>query len=319
MKNLLLFCALVFAGFANAQVDVNLLIHHTFNNQTPVMNTPGLIRNGEEIKFTRIQYYITRISVIHDGNQVTPISDDTVALVNVDHGLNTTIELGEVNATTLEGVKFHIGVYAPVNNENPSLQPAGHPLAPSLPNMHWGWAAGYRFAALEGVAGTNFSQMWQLHGLGNSNYFETDEIMTGSTVINGVQTLEVHADYSGALNGLSVSQGLISHGEIGEAKKMLQNFSTDVFYPSAIASTEKVATPATEIIAFPNPSTDGHVNISSNKEMTTLYIYDAAGTLITESSIENKKEAQIQLENKGVYLLKVMDVDGVLTTRKIVY
>ena len=319
MKNLLLFCALVCTAFANAQVDVNLLIHHTFDGQTSVLNTPGFTRNNEEIKITRVQYYVTRISVIHDGNQETAISDDTVALINVEDGISTTIELGEVNATNLEGVKFHIGVYSPVNSGNPSLYPQGHPLAPHNPSMHWGWAAGYRFVAFEGVAGTNFSQLWQFHGLGDANYFETQDLMTATTTINGVETFEINADYKSALNGLYVSQGLISHGDNGEAKKVLQNFSNSVFYPTAIASTEDVTTPATELVVFPNPSTDGNVNITATKEISTLYVYDAKGQIISEVNLENQKETQIQLKDKGVYFIKVLDIDGALTTRKLIY
>lgn len=139
MKKLILACALLTGAYNFAQTDVNLLIHHTLKGQNTVLQSTETNAQDEDYQITRLQYYITRITVIHDGNQETAISDDTVALINVANELNTTIELGAVNATNLEGVKFHIGVYSPVNNEDPTQWPSGHPLAPQNPSMHWGW------------------------------------------------------------------------------------------------------------------------------------------------------------------------------------
>lgn len=49
------------------------------------------------------------------------------------------------------GVSFRVGLPPEVNHADPSGWPAGHPLHPLVNRLHWGWAGGYVFAALEGL------------------------------------------------------------------------------------------------------------------------------------------------------------------------
>ena len=69
-------------------------------------------------------------------------------LVNASEA--TEVDLGSHDVTNVEAVHFHIGVDSSVNHSDPASYPMGHPLAPVFPSMHWGWAAGYRFVAIEG-------------------------------------------------------------------------------------------------------------------------------------------------------------------------
>src|SRR5690606_7713783 len=150
MKSIVVLLVFLSTGFVSrAQNDVELKIFHRLGAQDFQLNSTAENNLNNEFQVTRLEYYITRISVIHDGNQSTSIGDDTLALVDAADAISTTIPLGNLTITSVEEIRFHIGVYAPTNNADPSLQPMGHPLAPQSPSMHWGWAAGYRFVAME--------------------------------------------------------------------------------------------------------------------------------------------------------------------------
>src|SRR5690606_31314969 len=98
-----------------------------------------------------------------------------------------------------------------------------HPLGPKSPSMHWGWTAGYRFVAYEGSGGTNFSQTWQLHGLGNENYFQ---VTADVDVVDegGVLMMDLNADYTRGVENIDLAAGTISHGTTSEAKTILENW-----------------------------------------------------------------------------------------------
>ena len=192
------------------------------------MNTIAQNNLLQDYKVTRLQYYITRISVVHDGGNVLAISDDTVALINANGNSFSTIELGDLNVTSIEGVKFHIGVYDPANNANPSLYESGHPLAPKSPSMHWGWAAGYRFLVYEGVGGANFSQTFQFHALGNANYFEV-EVPTTAQMVQNTLIIPIDADYVKGVESVDVASGTFAHGVDQEDLDVLTNFKNLVF------------------------------------------------------------------------------------------
>jgi cytochrome c peroxidase len=48
------------------------------------------------------------------------------------------------------GLEFQLGLPASVNHGDPAQWAAGHPLNPIVNGLHWGWAGGYVFAAIEG-------------------------------------------------------------------------------------------------------------------------------------------------------------------------
>ena len=85
-----------------AQNNVELRIYHRMGNDQYAWNTAFVNGFGESFKVTRLQYYVTRISLIHDGGQVTAISDDTVSLVKAN-GSYSSILLGALNVMNIEG------------------------------------------------------------------------------------------------------------------------------------------------------------------------------------------------------------------------
>lgn len=233
MKTILSLLVVAFVGVsANAQVNTELRIYHMLGTQAFQMSTTAQNNLGEDFQVDRLQYYMSNFSIVHDGGVETTVSSDTIALMNAADGAFSTVELGNHSITNVEGVKFHIGVPQPTNNENPALYGPDHPLAPQSPSMHWGWASGYRFLAYEGKGGMNFSQTFQMHGLGNNNYFQTSVTATGQ-MVNGTLVIALDADYIRGVENINVGNGVIAHGVDQEDLTALENFRDYVFSASS--------------------------------------------------------------------------------------
>jgi len=274
---------------------------------------------GADYQVTRLQYYLTRITVIHDGGQTTAIPDATLALVNAEDETSTTLPLGNINVTNIEGVKFHIGVWSPMNNDDPSLWPMGHPLAPQSPSMHWGWASGYRFLVYEGKGGANFSQVFQMHGLGNSNYWETT-VMSSAIDDNGTKVIAVNADYVRGVDNIQVNNGVISHGDNGDAKRALENFRDFVFTPSTtLVGVNEVSTVAWDV--YPNPSsTDQSVVVALPKSNSTteLVVSNIMGQQISRTIASGENRVELNIETAGIYFVSLMNDGIVVATKRII-
>jgi hypothetical protein len=67
---------------------------------------------------------------------------------------------------------------------------------------------------------------------------------------------------------------------------------------------------------YPNPS-NGLYNIESNKMITGIKVYDLRGSLIKQDQLSERRK-QLRLKNSGVYLMQIEDIDGNITTKKVV-
>ncbi|MCG9880276.1 MAG: hypothetical protein MH472_06730, partial [Bacteroidia bacterium] len=171
MKSLIL--TMVFAAtsvVAFAQKNVVLRVHHRLAGQPFAFNQASSNNLGNGFNLSRLEYYVSSIKVKHDGG-MTMNATDVYALVKAN-ATSTDIDLSSLSVNAIEGITFSIGVNAPQNNQDPTQWAAGHPLAPKSPSMHWGWTAGYRFVAMEGKTGSNLNTVFEIHALGNVNYFE---------------------------------------------------------------------------------------------------------------------------------------------------
>lgn len=73
---------------------------------------------------------------------------------------------------------------------------------------------------------------------------------------------------------------------------------------------------------YPNP-TNGNITISNikNIELKTIEVYSVLGSLVEQISVkQNPSKINLDLSqlNKGIYLLKVLDIDGASNTQKLV-
>lgn len=306
MKKTLLALALAFGTFsAFAQQDVYFRILHQWGGSAFIPSTGASLPDGTTASLDRVQYYVSGISLAHDGGQT--INLDTTYLL-VDANLNTEVFLGNLNITQLESISFAIGVDSATNHLDPAQYPSTHPLALHSPSMHWGWAGGYRFAALEGVVNNAGKDPIELHALGDANYF-TQTIVTSGTQVGGNLIIQLDAEYTRAFTTLSMSSGLIEHSEAGPARQMLVNFSDTVFTASqqnvsGIGLEEESASAYT---LQPNPAVGNRTTLQFAVPTTAdIHVFDLTGRMVQQHSLRNAVSTDLYLQPSGVYMIEVV-------------
>lgn len=317
MKITLQFAFLMLFTLAmNAQSSVNIQINHLldgveFQNETNSSNDLG-----NDFMVNRLQYYLSGFSITHNGGQITEVEDLYVLVSLLESTDPTMIELGEFDIENLESVRFYFGVDEQANHSDPSLLHPDDPLAPQFPSMHWGWAAGYRFIALEGKSGPNLDQVFEFHCIGDQFYQQIEIPVTMNSEAS--YTVELDAEYKNILKGINVSSGLIIHGGNGAMPTLATNVVESVFTTAAVTSTTD-----SELVnsfeVFPNPVTNGQLNIQMdiNASNNVLRVQDALGRVIYNET--QSSNTQIELSNSGLYFLSITNYAGeVLATRKVV-
>lgn len=319
MKNILLTFAVIinFSLGSIAQNNIQLEINHKLGTDDFAMQQTATNNLESNYHYTRLQYYISQISIIHDGGTET-LMEDTWILVNAENA--TEVDLGDHNIESVEGIKFSVGVEEAVNHNDPATWGNGHPLAPSFPSMHWGWSAGYRFIAIEGKGGANFGQTFQLHGLEDINYFQT-ELALAAAPENGTINISLDADYQRALENINVDGGVIVHGSNAEAKTALENFRDYVFSVSGVTSTVDFSE-INSFQVFPNPITDGLANflVKGSKNLTyEIAVTDVLGRTIQYfPTVQSNTSVKMNLENTGLYVVSLIKEGEAVITKKLI-
>ncbi|NPD43947.1 MULTISPECIES: MbnP family protein [unclassified Lentimicrobium] len=318
MKKTVLFSLLVLLGFGSfAQNAIILNINNYMGDQVLEMEQSYTHDLDYEYSITRLQYYVSQIKIVHDGGIVTDI-EDTWLLVNVEEEMS--FNLGNHDIDVIEEIRFGIGVEPEINHLDPTTYPEGHPLALQNPDMHWGWASGYRFAALEGKTGTALLIDYQIHSLGDINYLMVN-LPTANLVNGDERIISIKADYMGLLENIDVSAGLFSHAETGESAVLLSNFSTKVFSQMVFTGLDDLEPQASFVIA-PNPATIHQTHILLYKDYPTnskLQITDLSGRIIKEQFIEaNQTKLDIDIDEAGIYFLSLINQSQVIETQKLV-
>lgn len=312
MKRFYLFSILLFAGlFTFAQRNVSLQINHMLGAVPFQFGTAASNNNGVAFTVSRLQYYVSEITLIHDGGTETMVPS-TWMLVNA--GQSTTQALGSFNLTALEGIKFGIGVEGASNHLDPTTYPVGHPLGLQSPSMHWGWSAGYAFVAMEGNSGNGFSTIFEIHTFGDANYFKTTVNTTGSG--SGQDLLiELNADYEKALRNINVSTGPISHSSSGLSTTLVQNFRDYVFSPVTATGLEAPGTAGFSI--SPNPAA-GRTRLSVDPAIESSFVvYDYTGRIL--KTLEPVAGiADLDIAVAGCYLVALMQDGKQVSTKRLV-
>ncbi len=316
MNRPLTLALLLCASVATAQTNVMLQIDHMVGAVPFGSSVVGTNNNGQQFNTSRLEYYISEIALIHDGGQVSPVPS-TWVLVN--GASTTTQDLGSFSITSLEGVRFGIGVEPSANHLDPALYPASHPLAPKSPSMHWGWTAGYRFVAMEGASGTGLNQNYEIHALGDANYF-IQTIPTAGVLNGNTMTIRLIGNYAEALRDVGIASGPIVHGETGIARDLLTNFSQHVF--TSIEGNGPVGVDEVErspLVMFPNP-TNGSTRVSlvDMQGIAELRIIDAAGRSIQSTIVSGGRSVDIELPTAGVYHVMLLQEGGLTASKTLI-
>lgn len=319
MKQLLLSSFVLLVAWS-AQSQSNLELHlASYLDTAPFALNTEVSAGNYSYKITRLEYYISEIKITHDGGVVTPITD---LYLLVRPAVDSMYDLGshpEINQ--VESITFSVGVDQPHNHLDPASYPANHPLAPQNPAMQWGWSAGYRFVAIEGVAGTNFANLFEIHALGDANY-KTQTIVTGAEIHpNGDKTIHLNADYSKVIKNINVSGGLIVHGTSGAAVTVLNNMKNLVFS----AETSAVIDPAFEgdFQVSPNPAPAGQLRVGLRLPAGASYritLSDLTGRVWYDQPVDSDRSSLLldqQLGN-GVYYVQLWQNGRSVASEKLI-
>lgn len=321
LKKILSISAFLLIGMSLvAQADVQLRIWHKLGDDNFQMHQSVYNNLGHKASFSRVEYYLSTVSLVHSDGSETAIPD-VIELINIEGGQETTlIDLGNHDASDVAKIAFYIGVHPDQNHLDPTSFAADHPLAPQLPTMHWGWAAGYRFIALEGNCGAHLNQAFELHGLEDENFFRV-EVENEASVIDGQLLIQIDANYAGALENLDMDAGPLVHGGYGDARIALQNFRDYVFFPASEIVAVNEIEGLNRFDVFPNPIVNGQASVvleSNEAQDYELLLRDALGRLVKNYSVENAFETvDIQVNEPGVYFLQLIQ-DNQSITKKII-
>lgn len=309
--------AIIMSQALVAQTPVKFEIKHFLSQAPFALNTVAQNNFQQDFTVTRLQYYISEIAITHDMGQVTPINDYWI-LVNAD--TQTVVDLGSYNIQQVEAISFYVGVDTANNHKDPALYPVSHPLGPKAPSMHWGWAAGYRFLAMEGNAGANMS-LYQLHALGDKNYFQVEVQNPWILATANELKISLNADYTRALENIDVSSGVIVHGDYGAAQQALSNFQALVFSPATSNTSISGQLEAPVFSLYPNPATEGQVTIEIAEAHAAyeVVVNDLVGRQVYQAQMEaGQSELSLRVENAGMYLVTLIKDGKAVSTKKLV-
>ena len=301
------------------QTNVKFKVNHKLGTSSFALNQGAQNNIGNDFRVTRLQYYIGEISITHDGGTVTPINDTWLL---VDATTQTEVSLGNLPVTNVEKVTFHIGVGASHNHADPATYASSHPLAPKMPSMHWGWTSGYRFVAFEGHGSSSYNQLVQLHGLGDENYFKT-EVTMAVGASGGEVMVALDADYTRALEDITVNAGNVVHGTNGDAKKILVNFQNHVFKAAnesmSIGEFEKLESAT----IFPNPSTaNGTIQLAVASKYRFDYeigVTDVLGRAVSFQTVDKDENmVRLKINTPGAYLVSLYRNNKAVRTEKVI-
>jgi hypothetical protein len=291
MRSFLLIFLLSVACSLHAQHHLELHLSQRLGTQPFALNTVTTSSAGTSFKVTRLQYYLSGINITHDGGQITPMTD---VYLLVNPALDSVYQLGEFpGIETVEAIEFSIGVDQAHNHLDPAQYDPGHPLAPQNPSMHWGWSPGYRFIALEGKAGTNFNQIFEVHTVGDANYRTVNLPTMAETTSSGL-TIHLVADYANIVKGINVGTGPIVHGSSGAAVTLANNMKNEIFSSPAMSSVLDPLFTGTFRLS-PNPAVAGRAQASFELLSGSEYqitLTDCTGRFVSRQQVAPNQQVQ---------------------------
>jgi hypothetical protein len=301
------------------QQNVLLEIRHMLGDKVFQFDKEGMNNLGHPFTLRRMDYFLSGLQITHDGGKTIVLPDLYVLVSLDDNQEKTIIDLGSHSLTNIEKITFYLGLDSLTNHSDPALWQIGHPLGPRIPSMHWGWAAGYRFIALEGKGGPANNQEIQLHALGNQ-YFLPMTFDVTPVIANNTAKIQLAADYSRLFYDIPIKQGVIVHGSDKEIIYLSRNFVDKLF---TVQQTSDVSDNEIHrnVSIFPNPA-QGEIKIelaeSFREGKVSMQLTDVVGRTICQQWVNHNISLPIQ--SPGTYFIHIRDEKGnhVLTKKLIV-
>lgn len=301
---------------SNLKVKFN---HNAGGNAIEINKTVFNLTNGKAVILTRAEFYLSGIKAYNDVSSDSFSFTNKYLLVDAETP-NEEHEVGEMpSGFDFRILRWDVGVDKVKNHADPALYPTTHPLGLQLPSMHWGWAAGYRFMALEGkIDGNNDGvpeQDFQFHNLGDDLLFRAMLDMNGSHHVE-TEPLIVDLDYVKLFDNIAMTGNIVLHGSGSKNKTMMQNSAKNGFFTPQIVSS---VNDENEVVEFTIGQDATQINIEMPVEDNyQVLIYDIRGSLISKNRI-NASTYSIDKTNltPANYLISVANSKGLKVTKQI--
>ena len=297
--------------------NLYLNIDHKIDNDKLVL-TSGKYTAWNAVPFylTRLQYYISKITVIHDGGQKTEMTD----LYLLPNPNTASYSLGNYDIQNVESLEFYIGVPSAINHGDPTIWPNGHPLGPQNPAMHWGWAAGYRFAAIEGYSDSGnglYADKFEFHAIGDALYTKVTVTASSAKDANDNLVVSLNANYNKLFETVDLEGGMIIHGSQSPNTIIMSNFK-NVFTASSTTSAN-FPNVSDFKVSCANPCREPNIQYDGKYNDLNFEIYNASGQKIYQltNMAENGKVDFKSNLAKGFYIISFKSGNKVLYTNKL--
>ena len=283
LKYSVLASALVWATFVFGQTNINLNLYHHVDGASFQYGEVYDI-DGQAVRFSRVQYYMSGFEITHDGGQMTSMPDAYVlASANI-----TNYTLGQGNFTNLEGISFDLGVDSVRNGMNTSAWPAGHPLAVQNPSMDWSWPDGYFFWTIDGKVDSdndgepdlNFS----MHGMGN-DLLRPVNGFSGLNLSGNDVNLELYVNIADWLHEIELRYVGVAHDGLHDNTKVADNTNPEtVFTLDLPLSIDEWGDQESNIYAdYSLPYAPTIFYNLASKENVSITVTDATGRVVLEA------------------------------------
>lgn len=312
MKILIITLLLALSTSAGMSTEVNLNINYNVDGTSFSLGTEYTNTDGIKYKVTRFEYYMCQFEL--DGQSL----DGIYVLAN---GKISNYNLGDLDIESVHKMNVSFGVEKKENiGKDPNRFDLFHPLAPKNPSMHWGWNAGYRFWAIEGLSDPDgdgqYDKSFQYHILGDES-FRTLSLDVDASVNNGKIDIMVDFNIQKLLAPVDMTQFGIFHDFYNNSQEV--RALVDNIIPSgAITSktTSSVETVNKSIELSPNPSSN-HLNVDSKFMNSDYDIISIDGSTVQSGFIYNSRIGINDLTT-GTYLIMIKDSMGNINTAKFV-
>jgi hypothetical protein len=317
MKLILCSILICFALVSVAQKQVYLHIQPKFNGQNLQLQTDYSAWNGKKIKLDHFDYYVSDVSIFHNG-EVVEFPDH----IFLAEPYNFTFYIGNLNLQQIDSIRFTVGVPKPYNIQSGSkaqdisLYPDSHPLSFQSPTMYWGWQFGYMHMIIGGW-GENENlgiadSYFELHNLGNSNQQFVNVVVPSSAFGENQLDVFIDCNVDRWIKNIEFQTIGVAHGELGVNRTILQNaVNEQVFTADALASTSKLTDEK-----FKFWLTKNILNVQVSKTPSKIELLDLQGRVLVSEKISEKNfQLSTQKFPSGVYVIKWSEGNLVQTSK----
>ena len=288
-----------------AQKSVFLNISPVFNSNPLQMGVEVQHNSGEVYALDHFDYYVSDITLTHDGGQLTTV-EQAVYIVEPD---NHVLNLGNLALENIEDIEFTVGVPARFNTQQGteamdiSLYPETHPLSYQSPSMYWGWSFGYMHMIIGGGEGSNY---FELHSVGPTLQRQVNLSVVQTDVSESQIDLYIQCNVDEWVNGLELSTTGVIHGATVLNELIMDNVLTeDVFTLSPSATSMLLNHSAPNIYTWE----DQIIYSNLTAETSKITLFDQMGRQILNADISSSN-GSIQLAENHSGLLFVFCKDA---------